>query len=516
MSYKIMIVDDEPIIRLGLQQTIPWEKYQIEIVETAFDGADAIRKIGEVGEIDLVLSDVRMPNMDGLQLASYLQKHHPNTKTMLISGYDEFDYAKKAIQSGVKDYLLKPVDIEELETKVKSIISEIQEEYQEKNKIRRKEIKNAIYQQVYHLPENTVYHTGYRSIKIYPFISTVKEYFKQTGQRSEQNQASFHQKWKDAIKQTADMLGIEAVSIFIHSNQLLTCLVQPSCSQIDPNKIAKLIADKHSYAFVWSDSVIAVADLKEKFNQLKSAFAYLPLVREHDFVFSNYQFVRPDIELDSFEAEKELLDALSHRKSSQSEQISLYVSNLFSYFQIHSFLLQEVIEACSRILKMIVMEYETLLRQQSADLQLHFLEPIDLIFYNSYSSLQELFQQDVELIKKMLNHDKLEKADWLIKQAEEYIREYYCSTIKVQEVADVINVSPNYFSSLFKQKTGENFNEYVNKLRVEEAKSLLVHTPFKVSEIAKQVGFQEYKYFVRIFKKFSGLTPTNYRKLTTI
>jgi len=132
------------------------------------------------------------------------------------------------------------------------------------------------------------------------------------------------------------------------------------------------------------------------------------------------------------------------------------------------------------------------------------------------SALQELFEQDMELIKKKLNHERIEKADWLIKQAEDYIKEYFRTTIKVQEVADVINVSANYFSSLFKQKTGENFNEYVNKLRVEEAKSLLINTPFRVSEISKQVGFQEYKYFVRVFKKFSGLTPTNYRKLTAI
>ncbi|OEH53340.1 two-component system response regulator [Oceanobacillus sp. E9] len=515
-SYRILIVDDEPIIRLGLQQTIPWGKYQIDKVEIACDGLDAIRIIDELGGIDLVLSDVRMPNMDGLQLASYLHKNHPQTKTMLISGYDEFAYAKKAIQSGVKDYLLKPVDINELESKVNTLVNELEEEHNVKNESRQKEIKNTIFQQVYHFPEDTVNPNRYLDNKIYPFISTVKEYDKQTAHLSEQGLASFNEQWKDTIEQTTKMLGFDTVSIFVHCNQLLTCLIQPIDSEINPIQVAEIIKDKHSFSFIWSDSVINVMDLKNKYNQLKTVYDYLPLIREHDVIFSNYQMDRPDMQTYPYKIEKELIDTLFHRKPIQHNQVGKKITDLFDYFRSHSFLLQEVQEVCSHMLKVIMKEYEALLGEISVKLDCHFLKELDLILFNSYSSIQYLFEQDLELIIKKLAHHKIEKADWLIKQAEEYIKEYFRTTIKVQEVADVINVSSNYFSTLFKQKTGENFNEYVNKLRVDEAKSLLINTPFKVSEISRQVGFQEYKYFVSVFKKFSGLTPTNYRKLTAI
>ncbi|MGV2788323.1 helix-turn-helix domain-containing protein [Clostridium perfringens] len=93
------------------------------------------------------------------------------------------------------------------------------------------------------------------------------------------------------------------------------------------------------------------------------------------------------------------------------------------------------------------------------------------------------------------------------------MQKYYASDIKASEVADLINLSPNYFSSLFKQDVGISFNEYLNEFRIEKAKLLLEKTPDKVRQIASQVGYQEYKYFVQVFKKFTKVTPTEYRKI---
>ncbi|AQS56404.1 hypothetical protein B0W44_12175 [Novibacillus thermophilus] len=140
-------------------------------------------------------------------------------------------------------------------------------------------------------------------------------------------------------------------------------------------------------------------------------------------------------------------------------------------------------------------------------LDVQYKQFVDVQLYNSYRLLQELFDDDVMAITSKLDEKKEDQKNWMIERAEAYIQEYYTSNIKAYEVADVINVSPNYFSYLFKQKTGKKFNEYVNQLRVEEAKSLLVETPFKVSEISEQVGFQEYKYFAEVFKSLLVSRP---------
>ena len=128
MSYKILIVDDEPIICQGLSQTIPWENYDIEVVGAVYNGKEAINQISIHPEIDIVITDIRMPNVDGLELSAFIKTNFPNIRVIIISGYDDFEYAKRAIKLGVKDYLLKPVDIDELVDNVKKITTEIEKE----------------------------------------------------------------------------------------------------------------------------------------------------------------------------------------------------------------------------------------------------------------------------------------------------------------------------------------------------------------------------------------------------
>lgn len=121
---------------------------------------------------------------------------------------------------------------------------------------------------------------------------------------------------------------------------------------------------------------------------------------------------------------------------------------------------------------------------------------------NSYQMLKELFDEDLATIAGKLNFKNIDKTDWLIGKAEEYIKEYYKSNIRAHEVADIINISPNYFSSLFNQQTGKSFNEYINDLRIEEAKTLLIETPFKVHEIAELVGFMSINTLLKYLKNF--------------
>lgn len=517
MPFKLLIVDDEPITRRGLRQTIYWGKHQIEFVETAMDGLDAIHKINDMGGVDLVLSDVRMPNMDGLQLASYIQQHYPKTKTMLISGYDEFAYAKKAMQSGVKDYLLKPVDIGELELKVEKLISEIEDEQQIKDELQRSEIKNAIFQQIYHTTDNNSPLQVGLNVRVYPFVCLVKDYVQQAHRYSKQDMEVFLHNIKQSIESVAVELGFEAISMYMSKGLLFTCLIQSRDREYHLEKLIEDVMKQASYyslSFVWSDSIIAIADIKDKYSDLLKICKYFPLVGENEILFSNHKLTRPIAQNYPHDIEKELMEVLYHGEWKESDQIQSHVEKLFRYFKTNAFFLHEVKDVCTQVLNNLLKEYEGLPGIKAIHADFHYQQSIDLLLFNSYALLQRLFEQDIERIREKLDLKKVEKADWLVQQAEEYIQSYFRSAIKVQEVADVINVSANYFSTLFKQKTGDNFNEYVNRLRVEEAKSLLVNTPFKVSEISKQVGFREYKYFVHVFKKFSGLTPTNYRKLT--
>ncbi|MCC3356872.1 response regulator transcription factor [Bacillus sp. REN16] len=384
MTYKMLIVDDEPIISRGLQQTIPWETINVEVVDTAHDGEDAIQKITQYENIDIVITDVRMPKMDGLQLATYLHEHFRHIRTIIISGYNEFAYAQKAIRVGVKDYLLKPVDIDELIGKVEQFTHEINLEQRRKKEQFESGLQNAIIQQLSDLQEDhSAQLERYGHLPIFPFISMQPHYIKKIANLSPEEIDSFKNEWKSTIELGLQVDGYNSFSFFTEENILLTCIYGEAHLSIEIHN------DKFDLQFVWNDTSIPIRELKQVYEKLVN---------------------------------------------------------------------------------------------QSKDLLLKGLD----------------------------------KQDLLIDQAQNYIREYYRTDIKVHEVADVINITPNYFSSLFKQKTGVNFNEYVNQLRVEEAKLLLAETPFKVNEISEQVGFHEYKYFVAVFKKITGMTPTDYRKFVKL
>lgn len=152
--------------------------------------------------------------------------------------------------------------------------------------------------------------------------------------------------------------------------------------------------------------------------------------------------------------------------------------------------------------------YEELFYKTPGAVDLFHTEGINVTFYNTLTVLKGLFEKDTKKRIEHLRNKKGQNKDWRMGRAEEYIKTYSASDIKAHEVADFINISPNYFSSLFKKATGQTFNEYVNTLRIEEAKTLVAKTSFKVNELAGQVGYKEYKCFVKVFKKVCGITPT--------
>jgi two-component system, response regulator YesN len=396
MPFKMLIVDDEPIICRGLQQTIPWDEYMVEVVDLAYDGAEAIQKIQEHGDIDLVLTDVRMPNVDGLRLAAFLAENYPDIRLIIISGYDDFKYAQQAIQLGVKDYLLKPVEVDELLRVITKITSTLQEEQESAQQIYQMNLQNAIFHQVLDLPDTTPNHSGlFADVRIYPFVTMLKEYKNKTKDLSEEELQNLAVDWENQVEKLLNSQGFSCVSVFTSKNVLLTCVTN-HLSDFTPRNL-----DFQELNCVVNDTDITIGQLNEVYLRLYEDTRYIPFSEDGVVV-------------------SPVSESLANRSKAN---------------------------------------------------------------------------------------------DWLMDRAEQYIKTYYASPIKAHEVADVINISPNYFSSLFKQKTGKSFNEYINTLRVDAAKQLLEETPFNVNEIAEKVGYREYKYFVDVFKKFTGYTPTKYRNV---
>lgn len=515
MTFNMLIVDDEPIICRGLATTIPWNDHDLEVTDIAYDGDEAIAKITKNKGIDLVITDVKMPNKDGLELSVYLSENYPETKVIIISGYDEFKYAQQAIQLGVHDYLLKPVDIDELLKVVRKVTSEFKKTQLETEHYQHANLMNALYHQVFNypikVPEELVV---FQHERIYPFLTMVKNYMQITKNMDPEELNSFKLQWKNAVDDHLASKGLTTISIFLSENMLLTCVKDdrnnllakdfvPLANEMESNQIL----------FILHETSTEVKNINQATNLLIENVKYLPINTEQMVIDSTVEKLCEANYSYPIQLEDNLTESIVQFNQ---RGISDYTNQLFNYLQVNQLLLEDIVNVCSKILNKVVNRLRNLLQKESAVVPFHFNQGIDFLLFDSYDLLQELFEQDIEKVIYAFKLKDVESKDWLMERAIDYIKSYYKSEIKAQEVADVINISPNYFSSLFKQKTGKNFNEYVNHMRIEEAKKLLAETPFKVSEIAEQVGFHEYKYFVGVFKKYAGMTPTKFRKFTTV
>ncbi|WP_138418154.1 response regulator transcription factor [Aquibacillus sediminis] len=512
MTYKMLIVDDEPIICRGLTATIPWEKYDVEVVGVSYDGSDAIEKIEMNNGVDIVISDVKMPKKDGLQLARFLAENYEYTKMVLISGYDEFKYAQQAIQLGVKDYLLKPVGIDELIDVVGKLTAKMKQQQLEFEQLQQSNLMNAVYHHVYDYQREVSNDSDIKALQnvaIYPFLSMTKNYLDITRLMKLEEVQQLKSDWKCSINKGFLSNQLSIVSIFVSENQLLTCVVDNSNTltiEDITNRVKNL--NLNQYAFILYDEKIMFNQLDQVFNQFQESIKHIPFGKGG--IFHTNELECSEVS-EPYDIEKNLIKSIIQFNS---KNVNEYVDQLFSYLHRNQLSISQSVSICKKIVEEIVSQLEVLLQKQAVDVDFTVNQPLDVLFVDSYKQFQQIVEQDIEKILTTFNIREADHKDWLIDRAITYMKTYYKNEIKAQEVADVINISPNYFSSLFKQKTGKKFNEYINHMRVEEAKKLLSETPYKVSEISEMVGFHEYKYFVEVFKKFTGVTPTKFRKFT--
>ncbi|MGG3470374.1 response regulator [Neobacillus pocheonensis] len=490
MAFKMLIVDDEPIICRGLQLTVPWEEVSVEVVDIAHDGLEAIERLNVHQDIDIVLTDVRMPQKDGLELAAYLADQYPQVRTIIISGYDDFKYAQQAIHLGVKDYLLKPVNVDELLAIVKKLTGEIQEQRNEGRKRFLVNLKNAIYGQVIDSPLNGADHLEEdMDARIYPFITMMKT----------RRPQEFKAKWVEMVEDFLNAKGLTSISMFTNNHTLLTCVVDEHA----PLSISE--ESFEPFLLVRNRTAIPVRDLHQTYQTLVEDCKYLPFHTDGKVISPVLEPIRETKPEYSSQTEKEFIQAIFQ---ADWDKVKANIDWLFRYFEEMRFFLHEIIPICFDILQKVLSHYQSLFRKELPEVA----PSLEGEFY-SFQALKESFERNLEQIIQSFDLKKAESKDWMMERAESYIHSYYQKQLKAHEVADYINISPNYFSTLFKQKTGKSFNEYINHLRVEEAKKLLEETPFNVNEIAEQVGYREYKYFVDVFKKMTGYTPTKYRQL---
>lgn len=534
--YRIMIVDDEEEIRLGIIKKIDWEANGFVVVGDAENGQDALEKAEKL-QPDVIMTDIKMPFMDGLELGKKLVEIMPSTKIIVFSGCDDFEYAHKAIKINVIEYVLKPINSIELIEVLKRLKVQLDREYDEKRNL------EILYK---HYVES---------------LPVIREQFLVGAieGRISENQW-IEQSEKLGIDFKAKYLSvalIHADGTLISKEETNNISIQKESALISIS--AKKIVDENMQnycdfiSFPYSDMVIVIGNFEEKedillfikginevckiyerimgltisagvgyaYNnpsEIRFSYRAAQSALEYRFILGTGKAiyiddVEPDnsIQLQFDEQEEQLM--LNAIKISSEEEIEMIIDKLFS--KIEDLLLPfnkyriYLMEIMTSLLKLV--------QSYNLDISEIFGENFNCYSYlDSFDSIHEAkkwFVTKAIKVNVYIKRERINSSMLLVEKAKQYIRENYSDyDLSVEKLCSKLHVSPTYFSTIFKRETEMNFVNFLTTVRLEQAVKLLNTTDDKTYIIADKVGYPEANYFSYVFKRKFGVSPSKYRK----
>lgn len=534
--YRIMIVDDEEEIRLGIIKKIDWEANGFVVVGDAENGQDALEKAEKL-QPDVIMTDIKMPFMDGLELGKKLVEIMPSTKIIVFSGCDDFEYAHKAIKINVIEYVLKPINSIELIEVLKRLKVQLDREYDEKRNL---EILYKHY--VESLP---VIREQFLVGAIEGRISG-----NQWIEQSEKLGIDFKAKYLSVALIHADGTLISKEETNNISIQKESALISISAKKIVDENMQNYC---DFISFPYSDMVIVIGNFEEKedillfikginevckiyerimgltisagvgyaYNnpsEIRFSYRAAQSALEYRFILGTGKAiyiddVEPDnsIQLQFDEQEEQLM--LNAIKISSEEEIEMIIDKLFS--KIEDLLLPfnkyriYLMEIMTSLLKLV--------QSYNLDISEIFGENFNCYSYlDSFDSIHEAkkwFVTKAIKVNVYIKRERINSSMLLVEKAKQYIRENYSDyDLSVEKLCSKLHVSPTYFSTIFKRETEMNFVNFLTTVRLEQAVKLLNTTDDKTYIIADKVGYPEANYFSYVFKRKFGVSPSKYRK----
>lgn len=520
--YRFIIVDDEPLIRKGILKKIEEFNIGLEFAGEAENGEDAIELVKQVNP-HIVLTDMRMPLMDGRTLLRKLQQDFPNLKVIVISGYSDFEYLQESIAANALDYILKPFNREDIYKSLTKAISAI-----EKEKLMQKKIETLEAEKEY---ANYISDINYISglITLPQSIFDINNLKSRMADIFKNNNyyilASIYMPDNNNQKvclETIKSLGLPCHFIIIPGmpNENICFLLylfdkeslSNTFSFIDTiyrkiQETLKTLSDID--AFISSSSIKAnMENIHDAYRETVSA------LNNRDVNSGKIVYFRDNTKIEPKEIVWNKLDNLLFFIESGNVPM---VTELLDDFFTALYELSPLTIACVKYNCQIVYASVLNMLKNHCDI------------FNNYSSLsmhEAVINTTFDFEKiKVYYHEIITKLTCLLKKKnvypsgdivssiKSYIIKNYDKELTLEKLSQLFFINPSYCSFLFKEKTGENFIDYVNKIRIEKAKELLKSTDYKTYKIAKMLGFNNDKYFFRVFKKITQYTPDEYRRL---
>lgn len=464
--YQYLIADDEPLIRKGTIRKI--EKMGLP-VSCAYQVNNAIEAIEFLSseKVDFIITDMDMPKADGTVLLDFLKINFPHLPVIVISGYSSFQYMQKSVQSNTVNYILKPFKKEELQVSIEEIISDLKSDLVDKAN------------------ENEL---------ILNYI---------VGQKSKYG----HQ----LLQQLLDKSSEPLILIITNSEQKLSLIFNhklPDTSvhiSLIPSTQLKELPSNLNTFYVISSPINTVENFHIAYQSCIDAYNQTPIQQLSTTIYSN------NAPAPLFETPNSTISELFYLlESGNSKQLK---ENLENYF--HHLLSKNVsLLSLKLIILDLLMMTKKLTNQYFIETPSVTLPKEEKHILEKIFSPKETIEYGTELLinlSKAMSFEKIYHNTDVIQNIQSYIDNHYHETITLELLSSLFFLNPTYISAQFKEKVGIKYIDYINQLRLEEAKKLLITSTKKATIIGKLVGYDNEKYFYRIFKKYTSLTPEQYR-----
>lgn len=475
----LLIVEDEKLIRQGIKAMALRSGVPISMVIECKNGLEALEIIRSQ-EIDVVITDIRMPKMDGITLVKEIQICEHVPLIIVVSGYDDFSYAVELLRNGVKDYLLKPIE----RTQLSEVLTKLEEELvRTQNK------------------KDTMLNIGYQQLKqlILNDDMDKKEYDLILNQFSssffEGEYIVYCTNYRNDFEETDGVTFLHDVNgqgIFIVDN-------------LQKDRIVK--SELRGYYVGCSQVHIGLCQIKEAYEEAAIARRQA-FLSDSNLIIYNKRDEKEDVIYPKLEIEQ-LIQMIGTDKCEEALKLLDHICYQFKISKISD---SALIEMFSSMKQKAYATYRNVLKEPKNE---EFVE--DLLQYNN---LSQYISHIKSWIRDLNEHLLTQYDDYRNKQKIQsaliYIKDNYKKDLNMAVVSNHISMNYSLFSYVFKQYTGCNFVNYLKHIRIDEAKRLLATTDMKIADVSKAVGYDNDKHFMKIFKGQCGVSPTEYRKNTLL
>lgn len=529
--YKLLVVDDEQIVVDSIKYIVENNFSDIIVAGTARSGREAIEK-AEIVKPDIVFMDIKMPGINGIDAIREIKSRFGNVLFVILTAYEYFEFAKEAVNLGVTEYLLKPVNRSKIVETIKKTIEIIDAEREKRR--RELELREKLENILPVLENGFIYSILFfddssRELEAYKdileigdkggYIMTV-EFGEEEGPGTLGNRIglsvksqSFYPYFRDVIKSRCKCLVgpvmLNRIVVFVYSD----FKDDEYSERLEALNIAEYVYNKLSEK-VDADFYIGIGRRRRKIEMLyKSYEESLKAIRHagakgvmHIMDIPEESGVNPEYPVSK---EKFMIERASAGDTAASLQA-------FDY--IFEWLTREFENNLHRV-KSKLLELMVLLHRMASDYEIYSSEVpkycdyiTDMMEIQDISTLKSWCRAQIEHITRSISSGKKKKVSSLILKAREYIDKNFSNEITLEDVAKEVNISPHYFSRLYKEETGENFIEYLTSVRINKAKELIETGGYSIKEICYMTGYGDPNYFSRIFKKVMGVTPSEYKE----